>query len=191
MKDLEYTTLVPSECGNYWETPDGKRHRPLTPKHKKFCRLYMQGLSAAKAARQAGFTTNMISSKVQGSAMIRKNPLVVNHIIELMTKERNRSDVSMGSHLTELSHLRDQAIDSGQLPAAISAEVSRGRAAGLYIERKEVTVSKIETLSNEELFTRLQDIVEKSNIKMVENEERERHVPSIEEKSSEGALAKN
>ena len=191
MKDLEYTTLTPSECGNYWETPDGKRHRPLTPKHKKFCRLYVQGLSAAKAARQAGFTTNMISSKVQGSAMIRKNPLVVNHIIELMTKERDRSNVSMGSHLTELSHLRDQAIDSGQLPAAISAEVSRGRAAGLYVERKEVTVSKIETLSNEELFTRLQDIVEKSNIKMVENEERERHVPSIEEKSSEGALAKN
>ena len=191
MKDLEYTTLTPSECGNYWETPDGKRHRPLTPKHKKFCRLYVQGLSAAKAARQAGFTTNMISSKVQGSAMIRKNPLVVNHIIELMTNERDRSNVSMGSHLTELSHLRDQAIDSGQLPAAISAEVSRGRAAGLYVERKEVTVSKIETLSNEELFTRLQDIVEKSNIKMVENEERERHVPSIEEKSSEGALAKN
>ena len=191
MRDLVYTPVSPSECGNYWVCSDGKRHRPLLPKHKKFCRLYVQGLSAAKAARQAGFTTNMISSKVQGSAMIRKNPLVVNHIIELMTKERDRSDVSMGSHLTELSHLRDQAIDSGQLPAAISAEVSRGRAAGLYVERKEVTVSKIETLSNEELFTRLQDIVEKSNIKMVENEERERHVPSIEEKSSEGALAKN
>ncbi len=191
MKDLEYTTLTPSECGNYWETPDGKRHRPLTPKHKKFCRLYVQGLSAAKAARQAGFTTKMISSKVQGSAMIRKNPLVVNHIIELMTKERDRGSVTMNSHLTELSQLRDQAVDSGQLPAAISAEVSRGRAAGLYIEKKEITVSKIETLSNEELYTRLQDIIGKSNIKVIENEERKGHIPVIEEKSSKGSLAKN
>ena len=106
-------------------------------------------------------------------------------------KERDRGNVTMSSHLTELSQLRDQAVDSGQLPAAISAEVSRGRAAGLYIDKKEITVSKMETLSNEELYTRLQDIIGKSNIKVIENEERERHVPVIEEKSSKGSLAKN
>ena len=188
---LEHTPVEPSECGLYWVTPDGKRLRPLTPAHKKFCQLYVQGASGAEAARRSGFTKHKFGAKVQGSALLRKNPLIANHIIELIQTERERAAVSMDSHLTELSHLRDQAIDSGQLPAAISAEVSRGRAAGLYVERKEVTVSKIETLSNEELFTRLQDIVEKSNIKMVENEERERHVPSIEEKSSEGALANN
>ena len=60
-----------------------------------------------------------------------------------------------------------------------------------YIDKKEITVSKMETLSNEELYTRLQDIIGKSNIKVIENEERERHVPVIEEKSSKGSLAKN
>ena len=191
MKDLEYTTLEPSECGTYWVPPDGKRHRPLTPKHKKFCKLYTQGLSAAASARKAGFTTKMISSKVQGSAMIRKNPLVVNYIIELLQAEQERANVSMGSHLTELSQLRDQAVDSGQVAAAISAEVSRGRAAGLYIERKEVTVSKVETMSTEELFSRLKEIVGKSNMKVIEHEERKGHVQVIEEKSAQGSLAKS
>ena len=36
MRDLEYTPVLPSECGNYWIAPDGKRHRPLLPKHKIF-----------------------------------------------------------------------------------------------------------------------------------------------------------
>jgi phage terminase small subunit len=191
MQDLQYTTLTPSECGNYWVAPDGKRHRPLTPKHKKFCRLYVQGMSAAAAARKSGFTTNMISSKVQGSAMIRKNPLVVNHIIELLTKDKERSDVSMETHLTELSHLRDQAVDTGQVAAAISAEVSRGRAAGLYIDRKEVTVSKVENMTTEELFTRLQEIMNKSNMKVIEHEERKEHIPVLEAKPVKGSLAKS
>ena len=103
LESLEYTPLEPSECGQYWITPDGKRHRPLTPKHKKFARLYVQGLSGAEAARRAGFTKHKYGAKVQGSALIRKNPLVVNEIIELLQKEREREAVSMESHLTELS----------------------------------------------------------------------------------------
>jgi hypothetical protein len=133
----------------------------------------------------------MISSKVQGSAMIRKNPLVVNHIIELLTKDKERSDVSMETHLTELSHLRDQAVDTGQVAAAISAEVSRGRAAGLYIDRKEVTVSKVENMTTEELFTRLQEIMNKSNMKVIEHEERKEHIPVLEAKPVKGSLAKS
>ena len=56
MRDLVYTPVSPSECGNYWVCQDGKRHRPLLPKHKKFCRLYVEGMSAAAAARKSGFT---------------------------------------------------------------------------------------------------------------------------------------
>ena len=115
MRDIEYTPLLQSECGNYWLTQDGKRHRPLLPKHKKFCRLYVEGMSAAKAARKSGFTKDMIGSKVQGSAMLRKNPLVANYIIELLEKQNQRAEVSVDSHLTELSHLRDEAKDSGKL----------------------------------------------------------------------------
>ena len=193
LDSLEYTPLEPSECGNYWITPDGKRMRPLTPKHKKFARLYVQGLSGAEAARRAGFTKHKYGAKVQGSALIRKNPLVVNEIIELLQKEREREAVSMESHLTELSRLRDEARDSGQVSAAISAEVSRGRAAGLYIEKKEVTLSKVETTSTEDLISSLKDLVSKANeLKQVYDvQNREESLPVIEGEFTEGPLAKD
>jgi len=40
-------------------------------------------------------------------------------------------------HLTKLAQLRDKAEQLGKFGDAISAEVSRGRALGYYIERRE------------------------------------------------------
>ena len=191
MRDLVYTPVSPSECGNYWVCSDGKRHRPLLPKHKNFCRLYVEGMSAAAAARKSGFTKDMIGSKVQGSAMLRKNPLVGNFIIELLEKQKQRAEVSVDSHLTELSHLRDEAKDSGQIAAAISAEVSRGKVAGLYIDRKEVMVSKMESMSSEDLVSRIKQIVNGSNMKVVEHEDRKEPVSNAKEQLTQSSLAKD
>ena len=192
LESLEYTPVVPSECGNFWVTPDGKKHRPLQPKHTKFCQLYIQGMSGAEAARRAGFTKHKYGAKAQGSALLRRNPLVANYIIDLLRKEQERAAVSMESHLTELSLLRDEARDSGQISSAISAEVSRGRAAGLYIEKKEVTVSKVETMSDEELRSKLQDLLDGSNMKVLNDVPyREEIIPSVEEQSAQGSLAKD
>ena len=189
---LEYTPVEPSECGLYWVTPDGKRLRPLTPAHKKFCQLYVQGASGAEAARKAGFTKHKFGAKVQGSALLRKNPLIGNHIIELIKIEQERAVVSMDSHLTELSHLRDEAKITGQISAAISAEVSRGRVAGLYIEKKEVLVSKVETMSDEELASKLKQLLDGDNMKVVNDvQHREEIVSSPKDEPTQGSLAKD
>ena len=189
---LEHTPVEPSECGLYWVTPDGKRLRPLTPAHKKLCQLYVQGASGAEAARKAGFTKHKFGAKVQGSALLRKNPLIGNHIIELIKIEQERAVVSMDSHLTELSHLRDEAKITGQISAAISAEVSRGRVAGLYIEKKEVLVSKVETMSDEELASKLKQLLDGDNMKVVNDvQHREEIVSSTEDEHAEGSLAED
>ena len=149
-------------------------------------------MSGAEAARRAGFTKHKYGAKAQGSALLRRNPLVANYIIDLLRKEQERAAVSMESHLTELSLLRDEARDSGQISSAISAEVSRGRAAGLYIEKKEVTVSKVETMSDEELRSKLQDLLDGSNMKVLNDVPyREEIIPSVEEQSAQGSLAKD
>lgn len=192
LESLEYTPVEPSECGNYWVTPDGKKHRPLSPRHKKFCSLYVQGMSGAEAARRAGFTKHKFGAKAQGSALLRRNPLIANHIIDLMRKEAERQNVSMESHLTELSRLRDEAVDSGQISSAISAEISRGKAAGLYIEKKEVTVNKVEAMSDEELRARLQQLLDGSNMRVVNHvSDREESLPSIEDEFDQGPLAED
>jgi hypothetical protein len=192
LESLEYTPVEPSECGNYWISPDGKKHRPLSPRHKKFCQLYIQGMSGAEAARRAGFTKHKFGAKAQGSALLRRNPLIRNHIIDLMTRERERAAVSMESHLTELSRLRDEAADSGQISSAISAEISRGKVAGLYIEKKEVTVNKIESMSDDELRAKLQELINGSNIKVVEHvSDGEEPLSGDEEEFIEGPLAED
>ncbi len=192
LESLEYTPVAPSECGNYWVTPDGKKHRPLSPRHKKFCSLYVQGMSGAEAARKSGFTKHKFGAKAQGSALLRRNPLIANHIIDLLKKEIERQNVSMESHLTELSRLRDEAVDSGQISSAISAEISRGKAAGLYIEKKEVTVNKVETMSDEELRSKLQDLLDGSNMKVVNHvSDGEETLPSIEDQLDKGSLAED
>ena len=149
-------------------------------------------MSGAEAARRSGFTKHKFGAKAQGSALLRRNPLIRNHIIDLLTRERERSAVSMEAHLTELSRLRDEAADTGQLSSAISAEISRGKAAGLYIEKKEVTVNKIESMSDEELRSKLQALLDGSNIKVVEHvSDREEFLSGDEEEFIEGPLAED
>jgi len=54
-----------------------------------------------------------------------------------------------------LAEIRDQALEKGNLTAAVSAEVQRGRAAGLYIDRKEIRTGSLESLSEIELKQRI------------------------------------
>ena len=45
------------------------------------------------------------------------------------------------------------------LTAAVSAEVQRGRAAGLYVERKEVRTGTLDSLSEVEIQQRIQKLL--------------------------------
>ena len=90
---------------------------------------------------------------------------------------------------------RDEAKDSGQIAAAISAEVSRGKVAGLYIDRKEVMVSKMESMSSEDLISRIKHIVDGSNIKTinqtVNHENGKGIIQSTKDEPVKSSLAKN
>ena len=50
-------------------------------------------------------------------------------------------------------------MDKGNLTAAVSAEVQRGRAAGLYVERKEVRTGTLDSLSEVEIQQRIQKLL--------------------------------
>jgi hypothetical protein len=57
--------------------------------------------------------------------------------------------------------LREEAKDQGQISAAITAEVHRGKAGGLYIDRREILTAKIDMMSKDDLLTRLEDLIKK------------------------------
>jgi hypothetical protein len=47
----------------------------------------------------------------------------------------------------------------GNLTAAVSAEVQRGRAAGIYVERKEVRTGTLDSLSEIEIKDRIKKLL--------------------------------
>lgn len=87
-------------------------------------------------------------------------PLVVKYIGELREEYQKKYEVTFGSHVRELSKLRDEARDKKAWSAAVNAEVARGKAAGLYIEQKIIRTGKLEDLSTEELELRMKQIID-------------------------------
>ena len=147
--------------GNGYLDPDGKRWQPLNPKQKKFAREYLKGQNATEAAVKAGYTKNRAAAKRQGSVLLNHNPLLRNYLIDQEIKEAERDRVSMEGHLTALHDLREEARESGQINAAITAEIHRGKVGGLYIDRREVLTAKIDMLSKDQLIDRLGQLITK------------------------------
>jgi len=60
--------------------------------------------------------------------------------------------ITIESHLQALADIRDDAMGDGKYAAAVAAEISRGKAAGLYVERHEHDFThRVEMVSNEQL----------------------------------------
>ena len=161
MKELQYTPLTPSDDGMGYIDSDGKRWQPLNPKQKKFAREYLKGQNATEAAVKAGYTKNRAAAKRQGSVLLNHNPLLRNYLIDQEIKEAERDRVSMEGHLSALHDLREEARESGQINAAITAEIHRGKVGGLYIDRREVLTAKIDGLSKDQLIDRLGALITK------------------------------
>jgi hypothetical protein len=87
--------------------------------------------------------------------------VVRNHLIELEIAASERDAISLESHLGTLHDLREEAKDQGQIAAAITAEVHRGKAGGLYIDRREVLTAKIDLMSKDDILTRLEQLIKK------------------------------
>jgi hypothetical protein len=68
--------------------------------------------------------------------------------------------VTYDGHVAELGNIRERALKKGAWSAAVNAETNRGKAAGLYIDRKIIKTGKIEDLSEQELETKMQKILE-------------------------------
>ena len=90
----------------------------------------------------------------------KKFPLVVKYIGELREEYQNKYAVTFERNITELGKIRMDALKKGAWAAAVNAEVARGKAAGLYIEQKIIRTGKLDDLSEEELESRMKEIID-------------------------------
>lgn len=112
----------------------------LTVKQETFCLSYIETGNASEAYRIAYDAENMKSETVNRSAkQLMDNDKIAARIAEIQKPIRERAEITLESHLERLKHLSNMAETAEQYSAAIKAEESRGKASGLYVDKKELT----------------------------------------------------
>jgi len=120
----------------------------LTPKQEAFCLAYIETGNASEAYRQAYNAENTKPDVVHVKAsQILANGKVRVRVAELQAVAAEKAAITLESHLQTLAELRDQAKDARQFSAAITAEIARGKASGVHVEKTESAVTSHSTVS--------------------------------------------
>ena len=137
----------------------------LTEMQKRFAEFLVFGgpdgpVSKSEAAELAGYSSKR--SRVEGSELTnpRHAPLVVQYIGKLHDERLQKHEVTYSKHIAELDRIKDKALKKGSFSSAVNAEVSRGKAAGLYIDRKIIKTGKLEEMSEEQLEAKMKQILD-------------------------------
>lgn len=129
----------------------------FTPEKEEFVNQLMQGVDIQKAYRAAtGFPLEKTSYNAY--RWVNDDHYVKNRLKELRQHIQMSTQVTLDNHLSKLAELRDEAQAAGKFGPAIAAEVARGKAAGLYVEKKQITVNSPNEMSKEAILKRLADI---------------------------------
>lgn len=108
----------------------------LTPKRESFAQAVASGMSQADAYRAAFDASRMKPETIQSAASrLMADSKVSARVEEIRAPIVQKAQITLESHLERLKQLSEKAEREGQFSAAISAEVSRGKASGLYTEK--------------------------------------------------------
>lgn len=114
----------------------------MTPKEEKFAQLVASGKTQADAYRGAYDAENMKDTTIASKASIVMAKGHVRARVEALRKPIiAKAQMTLESHLDDLLELRKLAVSDGKYAAAVSAEIARGKAAGLVVDKTELTGS--------------------------------------------------
>lgn len=114
----------------------------ITPQQEKFAQCVASGMSQSDAYREAYDvkpTTKTNSVNVNASKLMADANIAL-RVEELRAPIVKAAQLTLEAHLNDLKGLRNMATKAEQYSAAISAEVARGKAAGLYVDNVKATV---------------------------------------------------
>ena len=164
----------------------------LTEMQQRFAEFLVFGgpdgpMTQTEAALAAGYSPKR--ARQEGSELCnpRLSPLVVKHIGELKEERLRKHEVTYEGHVAELARLREAALKKGSFSSAVNAEANRGKAAGLYIDRKIIKTGKLEDMSEQELEAKMKQILDDygSLINVTPSTTSESSLPKPEESSSD------
>ena len=144
-------------------------------------------MTQTEAALAAGYSPKR--ARQEGSELCnpRLSPLVVKYIGELKEERLRKHEVTYEGHVAELARLREAALKKGSFSSAVNAEANRGKAAGLYIDRKIIKTGKLEDMSEQELEAKMKQLLTDYGqiIDVTPSKVSESSLPNSEESSSD------
>lgn len=118
-----------------------EKAQELTLKQEMFCLAFLACGNASEAYRQTyAVKEGTKPESIHRQAKTLLDTLKIASRIEaLKAPIIKKAQISLESHLSDLKALRDAAAGEAQYSAAITAEVSRGKASGLYTDKIDLT----------------------------------------------------
>ena len=114
----------------------------LTHKQEMFCLAYIETNNASEAYRRSYNADKMKPETInRKAAELMNNGKITARLEQLREPVRERAQITLESHLERLNHLSLMAEQAEQYSAAIKAEESRGKVAGLYVEKVDHTTN--------------------------------------------------
>mgnify|MGYP003150794107 FL=1 len=133
----------------------GVLRQKLTDKQRTFVYEYVVNqVSGTEAARRAGYR----HPNVRAAELLNDKPYVSERINQFRLELQRKYEVTYENHVEQLAKLRDVALQNGAYSAAVNAEKARGQVGGLYVDRKEILIGRVESMNREDVVRRLQEI---------------------------------
>ena len=137
----------------------------LTEMQKRFCQYLVFGgpdgpVNKAEAAELAGYSVKRARQEGAELTNPRQSPLVVKYKDELEQERDLKFGVTYENHIAELARIKTLALKKNSFSAAVNAETNRGKAGGLYIDRKIIKHGKLEDMTEEQLEMKMAQIEE-------------------------------
>ena len=136
----------------------------LTEMQKRFAEFIVFGgpdgpVSQSEAAELAGYSKNRCRQEGPELLNPRLSPLVVQYVGGLKEERMKKFEVTYENHISELDRIKKMALKKGSFSSAVNAETNRGKAAGLYIDRKIIKHGQLEELTEAQLEAKMKQIL--------------------------------
>lgn len=114
----------------------------LTIKQERFCLAYIETGNASEAYRSAYSAKGMSLKTInEAASRLTSNSKVIARLQELRAPAVKAAQITLEQHLADLRRLRDLAEASEKYGPAVTAEMARGKASGLYVDQIEIGVT--------------------------------------------------
>jgi phage terminase small subunit len=120
----------------------------LTPMQSKFVEGLLAGKTASDAYRAAYSTENMQEASIWALASrLRHDVKIASWLTAARMAKLGTAKVTFDDHQQELERLREISVKTGNLGAAVQAELARGKASGHYVDKIDVTRREADPVS--------------------------------------------